>query len=675
MVIRKEHAIALKQLLEAREQGQDFLWISADQEPVFTELEYAGLVRYLNPLQPALTYAGVALAQVLRDLYAQGPQAWSEREEEVTGDEVILEAHGLEPPEAWPEHWRWLGSEIIALLDAADRAGQVGPEAVETLMERGLAARVWNREQKRERIVLSDAGREVLEIYRNAEPALEISAELAEVIRKTPTGPAPARFLTTGTHEEHLLEAMRLVAYSVPRADVYAFTALGQAVKQTLALGGFGTGDVLTSDLLWVLADAADDRPITDAARATLQSLGYLDAEGNLTPAGEWALEVFRLWRDRPERDVWSFALEQEEVEVLKAIQALWDKAKSNPEEAPTFKNLRREMIDRKVKEYRELLKRYGRRLQEMPEKFRKIAERFAEARDLARWYDENFNLRQALHSLESFQLIESSYDDKGREVFRITDFGQLVWQDQMVQEREIPSTAVKAITMTRKTFSAPGLEWWQQARDAGLVGTAEPTASGYFYAWLAENIRRKPYLSRYEMEIFQKIPAQGITVQEVYDLFRGEIPELWIHWALEKLEARHLIEVLPDGNIVETEAGQKMDAALSGVPRGFGSPVNPLMYRVIRAIAEVGTLYVKERRIRILPRNLREALRRSGLSEEAFQDALKAARAAGFLGKNSVNERGLLLLEAVDLMNPRETLAGFTPIKVLKPGTEEPLT
>ncbi len=673
MVIRKEHAIALKRLLEARNSGP--LWISADEEPVFTELELAGLVRYPQPLQAVLTYAGTALAEVLRDLYTQGPEAWREEESEVTGDQVILEAHGLADPETWPESWRWIGSEIIALLDAADRAGQVGPLAEQVLMERGLAARVWDRERKRELVVLSDAGRQVLEIYRTAEPGLEISADLAEFIRKSPMGPAPARFLPTGTHDEHRLEAMRLIAYSVPQADVYAFTALGQAVKRTLELGGFGTGDVLTGDLLWALASAADERPLSDTTQQVLQSLGYLDPQGRLTPAGEWALEVFRLWRDRPEREVWSFALEQEEVEVLKTIHTLWQKAKTNPEEAPTFANLRREMIDRKVKQYRELLKRYGRRLQEMPEQFRKIAERFAEAKDLARWYDENFHLRHALHSLESFQLIASSVDHKGREVFRITEFGQWVFQDQEIQEREVSSTAVKAITMTRKTFSAPNLEWWRQAREAELVGTAEPTASGYFYAWLAENIQRLPYLSRYEMEIFQRIPSRGITVQEVYELFRGEIPKHWIHWALEKLEARHLIEILPDGNIVETPAGERMDAALSGVPRGFGSPVNPLIYRVIKAIAEVGTLYVKERRIRILPRNLKRALQRSGLSEEAFEDALKAARAAGFLGRNSVNESGLLLLEAVELMNPREALSGFTPVRVLKPGTQEPLT
>jgi len=67
--------------------------------------------------------------------------------------------------------------------------------------------------------------------------------------------------------------------------------------------------------------------------------------------------------------------------------------------------------------------------------------------------------------------------------------------------------------------------------------------------------------------------------------------------------------------------------------------------------------------KVRVLPKNLKEALRRSGLSEEMFYDAIKAARAAGFTGQSSVNNVGLLLLEAVSEMNPKEELGGYTEV------------
>ncbi len=665
MVIKKEHAQALERLLADEEAQKPYTPLEEVDEPTFVELELAGLARFSTPVRLVPTYLGREVAFVLRELYEQGPQARSEREDEVQGEVVVLEGRGLSRPEDWPEGWRWIGSEVIAMLDAAERAGRVGPAAVEALMERGLAVRVRDRETKKEYVRLSDAGRRMLELYREAEPGLEIDAELAEAVRKLPLGPAPASELPTPAHDEQRLEAMRLVAYSLPNSDVFAFTALGQAVKKALSSGGWGKGDVFTSDLLWALADYVDTGEATEAGLATLQALGYVGPAGELLPAGEWALEALRLWQGGVREEVWSFALEAEEAEVLEQIAKQWQKAsETNPEERPTFEVLRRAMIDRKVAEYKALVEKYGRKLDEMPQKFRLIAERFQGAKDLARWYDENFDLREALLSLESFGLIETGEDEKGKEVFYLTEWGELVLDDQKQQRRDVSATAVKAITMTRRSFSAPGYAWWNEAREQGLVGSAEPTRSGLFYAQLAEHVERLPHLSRYELMVFHAIPARGLSEEEVYAALEKKLDRERIRWALEKLEARHLIDRLPDGNVVETRAGELLDRALAGVPEGFGNPVNPVIFRLLEALRAVGSLYVKEKRVRILPRNLKEALEYSGLPKEVFDDALEAARAAGLVGRSALNEAGLLLLEAAEAMNPGEEVHGLVELE-----------
>ncbi len=639
MIIKREHAEALQRLLQFEKETQTKgMEISKEDETLFLELERQALIRQSEPLKWELTYLGTQLTELLTDLVTKGK---------------------LASPASWPEGFRWLGSEIVAMLEAAYLAGQVGPLAIEPLKERGLAEETKDPETGRQYVALTGAGKRIFEIYRALEPELEISAELAQEIRKLPTGPARAALLSTDTHTKHLLEAMRLIAYSVPASDIYAFTALGQAVKKTLTYGGFGEGDVLTGDLLWALADVADGREVPQATFAVLQSLGYLDARGELLPAGYWALETLRLWKRELLPDAWTLALEDEEVEILETIKLLWEKSAQNPEERPTFDLLRKEMIDRKIKQYKDILARYGRKLDEMPERYRQIAGEFMLAKDLARWYDDNFQLRLSLYSLESFELIRTGVDEKGKEVFFLTTFGEKVLEEQTGRVRDISSTAVKAITLTHRAFSAPNVSWVEEAKEAGLLGTAEPTSSGLLYARLAESISRIPHLTRYEAEILASIPARGITLEELFELVgRGE--KRRFKWALEKLEARHLLNVLPDGNVIETEAGELLDRAVSGVPKSFGHPINPLIYRVLKALSEVGTLFVKERRIRILPKNLKEAVKRSGLPPQVFDETLTAARHAGLVGKNTVTEAGLLVLEAVEKMNPTAEIKTF---------------
>jgi hypothetical protein len=635
MIITKQHAVALERMRVDAEAGKAWTDIEEVDRETYLELEVQGLARADGPLKRVPTTLGLELAGVIGDLVRAGK---------------------LEFPEKWPEGWRFIGSEIITLLRAAERAGRVGPLGEKALKDRALAEDTRD-EAGRLRTVLTQAGRDILRIWRALDPEIAISASLADHIRQLMEGPAESARLSTGSHEEHLLEGMRLIAYSAPNSDIYAFTTLGQAVKKTLELGGFATeGYALSEDILKLLAACADGEELDMEAWVQLETLGYVRDMNELLPAGEWALEVYRLWRCGDEGRVWTFAIEAEEADVLEAICRIEEKQRQNPEYVPTFENIRREMIDRKVAQYKDLLARYGRRLKEMPEKYRLIAERFAEAKDLARWYDDNFELREALLSLESLRLIHSGEGEKGETVYTVTDIGHEVRRDQERNRRDISGTAVKAVTIARRTYDAPARAWWDEARSQQIVGSMEATESGRFYARLAETVERLPLLTRYEMEVFHRIPDRGMTVEEVYEALSDRLPRERIRWALEKLETRRLIDILPDGNVVETEAGQLMDRALAGVPEGFGNPVNPIVYRLLKALREVGSLYVKEQKVRILPRNIREAMKRSGLSAEAFENALEQARAAGLVGRNSINEAGLLLLEAVKRTSPQAT-------------------
>ncbi len=634
MIITKAHAIALARMLADDEAGKPGTDIEDVDRKTYLELEVQGLARADGPIKRIPTTLGLALAQVIRDLIRAGK---------------------LEPADNWPDGWRFIGSEIITLLRAARRAGRVGPLGEAALKERGLAEDWRDPEKKVEKVVLTDAGRRILDIWEALDPEIAITAELANHIRKTMEGPAESARLSTGSHEEHMLEGMRLICYSAPNSDIYAFTPLGRAVKKALEMGGFATeGYALSEDILKLLAACADGEELNTEAYVQLESLGYIRDIDELLPAGEWALEAWRLWRLHEEDAVFTFAIEHEEADVLRAIAAIMEKQKDNPEYRPTFENIRREMIERKVAQYKALIERYGRRLKEMPEKYRQIAEKFTEAKDLAKWYDDNFELREALLALESVRLIHSGEDEAGHTVYEITEAGRRVCRDMERNHRDVSSTAVKTVTIAAHTYDAPARQWWDQARKEQIVGSMEATDSGRLYAELAYSTERLPLLTRHEMEVFHRIPEKGMTVDEVYAALKDRLPEERIRWALEKLEMRHLIDILPDGNVVETEAGEIMDRALAGVPEGFGNPVNPVVYRLLKALREVGSLYVKEKKVRILPRNIQEAMKRSGLSKEAFENALEQARAAGLVGRNSINEGGLLVLEAVEKMSPK---------------------
>ena len=649
MIIRKEHALALLHAKAQEEKGLACqITIKAEEEP-YRELELQNLLEQGNsPIEYVLTYWGRNLVYILEEMINKGL---------------------IKHPSQWDDRFRWIGSEIIAMINAAILSGNLtGEDTFEPLKERGFAQEL-HEEKKGWFKKINEYAEAVFNIYKNAKPRLEISKELGNYIASMPTGPAETKFLPEHGRFPLLLESMRLISFSIPNSDVYTLSGLGQAVQKVIQKMAPSMETIINEDYMYALLKVLDSgiETLSSQELEILEELAFINAKGEILPAGEALLEVYKLWSEKVYRPVKTFNLETIDEELLIGIEKVWEKNKTNPEIIPTVEEIIHYLMEKPLKDYKHLIGFYGRMInqamgyQKKEELKKKWAELFT-IEDLFKhfwekgnqWYERLYDtVKESLYSLEAFELIKSQIEEKtGKTVYKLTDHGKKVLKD--IKEkgvREISSTAVKAVSITKTEFGAPNYSWYEDAVKQHLIGGGYPTKSGQLYEELAYTVKRLPHLTRFELMVLHKIPEYGMFLEDLFNEFDETFKEE-VQYAVNKLEARYILDILPNNGIRLTEAGKLLKKALSGVPEGIANPINPLIVRILQAVKQVGNLYVKEKKVRILPKNWEEAVKISGLDKDTFEKEIAVARLAGFIGKTSIHESGLEILEAVELLN-----------------------
>jgi len=638
MVIRREHALALLRVYGEEKNKAPSCQISLKSEEVpYLELERMNLLRMVKPLEYSLTYWGRILTATLEEMVGEG-----------------LIPH----PSKWDEEFRWLGSEVITMIETAIENDGIPGELTENeLKKRGFV----------ENGRVNQYAKTVYEVFLNNHPRLIIDRELCEYIKKVPEGPAKSSELPAGGRFPILMGAMRLLAFSVPNSDVYALTPLGKEIKAACETIAPTLETVISEEIMDSLERAVYEGfdSVSGEEKELLFQLALIDEDGNPLPAGEHLLEAYRIWKERSFKPVKTINIELVDAELLKGIEEVWQRYEKDKVTLPTVDELVHYLFYKPAKEYKHLLEQYGRRLyQDLGyQKKEEIQKKFKEVKTVEelfksfyekgnKWYQKMYDIvQESLYTLESFNLIRAE-EKEGKKVHYLTEFGKKVLEDLKSKGfREIPAVGVKAVTITNRELAAPNVEWYEAAVESQLIGKGGTTESGRLYAELAYQIKRLPHITRFELQVLHKIPERGFFLKDVYEQF----DETWkeeVHYALNKLEARGYIDILQNEAVVLTEVGKLIKKALSGTPEGFGNPITPLAVRVLEALKKVGTLYEKERKVRVLPKNFKEAVKLSGLDPESFEKELIVLRASNLIGKSSINEAGLLILEALEKLN-----------------------
>ncbi|WP_423792935.1 DUF505 family protein [Methanocaldococcus indicus] len=491
----------------------------------------------------------------------------------------------------------FVDSEIIKILELLEETGNVPEDWLTLLKERFLADDEG----------LSEIGKEVLEIYRETHPVLYLNPAIIAFIRDMPK---------IGTYDElivyketkpnadniiNALQAMRLLLIS-PKTEGGKAFATTSAVKEILKLIN------LVPNLSRTLILRQEDLEMLESGKSSkeLEESGFY--KDGITELGQQMIDTYKEMGKSLEKALPIYVLE-DEIKVLKAIEEIEEKYKTNPEIIPTYKEI----------------------------------EKRTQIEDLG----------AILHSLEAKELIKREVI-KEKDCYWYTDYGK-----KAKDFGYVTTDGMKAVTYPEGN-DVPIAEWVMKGKEEGTVKRGI-TEKGKFYMKLSRTIKRKPYLTKYDISLLVKTPKKKyIHRDELVKLIQDHVggAEKEIIKAIGEAESKGFVVELQNKMVKLTELGEKVKEAIEKAKvqelLKVKFAITPTTYNILKAIydnrKEFDRVYKemlegkahKENDIILLAKLL-------PLTIDEIKKNIVILRDTGFLGKRGLTDAAITLIEAYE--------------------------
>ncbi|XRP97210.1 DUF505 family protein [Methanocaldococcus sp. 16A] len=483
----------------------------------------------------------------------------------------------------------FVDTEIIKIMELLDETGNIPDEWMVMLKERFLA----------DENGLTDIGKEILKIYKETHPVVYLTPEILAFIKDMPKIGIYNELIAYKNTKEYgdniinALQAMRLLLIS-PKTEGRAFTttkALNYALKVASLVPNLNRALILRNEDFEILKRGETTEEMTES--------GFY-AEGKVTELGQAMMNTYKEMGKVEEKTLPIYILD-DEIKVLKAIEEIKEKYETNPEILPTYNEIKkRTNID---------------------------------------------DLGAILHTLESKELIKREVI-KNKDTYWITEFGEKV-----KELGEVSTDGMKAITYP-ESGDVPIVEWVIKSKEEGTVNRGI-TEKGKYLIKLSKTIKRKPYLTKYDISTLIKIPRKRYIhrddlVKLIQDHVGGDEKE--IIKALNEAESKGFIKELQNKMIKLTELGENIKDAIemAKVQELLATKfaVTPTTFNILKTIYEHKEEFdkvwkeKKEDEVELLAKYL-------SLTKEEIKKNLVILRNVGLIGKKGLTDAGVKLVEA----------------------------